>query len=404
MHGAQQLRFRVPGGLTLFARAWGDAANPTVLLLHGMAQSGAVFDSVGSALAAAGRYAVALDMRGHGESDGAPDLQHDMQSFVDDLLAVLQQLRARPVIIGASLGGKVAMVALGESRDAPASALLVVDTTPWIDTNVARHYADQVSSGGKHRWRPIDATEQAKAAARVEAAAANLRLPVLLVRGRESDLVTAEAARRFVALGENFDEFDIAGAGHYVAADHADAFNAVVLEFLERAVPRGARDYQAGSDPRTLRDALGIFPTGVTIATTRARSGEPIGITVNSFTSVSLNPPLLLFCPAKTSGCHDEFVAAPAFAVNVLHIGQQPTSSLFASRNDDRFAETQWETWTLDVPILSEASASFECRRHAVHDAGDHSIVVGEVVRARFEPWRDPLIYFRGKYRRLHFD
>lgn len=404
MQGARQLRFRVPGGLTLAARAWGDAANPTVLLLHGMAQSSAAFDAVGPALAAAGRYAVALDLRGHGESDDSADQQHDLQSFVDDLLAVLQQLPARPAIIGAALGGKVAMVGLGESRDAPASALLVVDTTPWIDRSVAKHYAERVRSDGKHRWRTADAAEQAKADVRVEAAAANLRIPVLLVRGQDSDLVTTEAAQRFVALGENFADFDIAGAGHDVAADHAEAFNAVVLEFLERTVPRGARDYHAGSDARTLRDALGIFPTGVTVVTTRGGDGAPLGITVNSFTSVSLDPPLLLFCPAKSSRSHDAFIQAPAFAVNVLHIGQQPTSTLFAGRSGDRFADLPWETWTLDVPVLTEASASFECRRHAVHDAGDHSIIVGEVVRARFDPWRDPLIYFRGKYRRLHFD
>jgi flavin reductase (DIM6/NTAB) family NADH-FMN oxidoreductase RutF len=89
--------------------------------------------------------------------------------------------------------------------------------------------------------------------------------------------------------------------------------------------------------------------------------------------------------------------------VNVLHIGQQPASALFSSPIEDRFSAVPWETWSLDVPILTGSLASFECRRHAIHDAGDHAIVIGEVVRARFEPPRDPLIYFRGKYRRLHF-
>lgn len=406
MLAPQKLDFRVPGGLVLAARAWGDAGNPTVLLLHGMAQSSAIFEAVGPALAAAGRYAVALDLRGHGQSDGSPDEKHDLHNFIDDLLAVLQQLPARPAIIGASLGGTIAMIALGESRDAAASALLVIDTTPWINRRAARHYAEEFSRRGKHQWRLSEASaaDQAKASERIEAAAANLRLPVLLVRGQNSDLVSPEDARRFAALGENFAEYDIAGAGHYVAADQTDTLNAVVLEFLERAAPRGARSYESGADARTLRDALGIFPTGVTVATARSSSGEPIGITVNSFTSVSLDPPLLLFCPAKSSRTHDEFIRAEAFAVNVLHIGQQPTSNRFSSRSEHRFSETSWESWTLDVPILSEASANFECRRHAVHDAGDHSIVVGEVVRARFDPWRDPLIYFRGKYRRLHFD
>jgi len=140
------------------------------------------------------------------------------------------------------------------------------------------------------------------------------------------------------------------------------------------------------------------------VVTARARDGGPIGFTASSFTSVSLDPPLLLFCPAKSARTYPEFIEANAFAVNVLHIGQQPTSALFSSKVEDRFNLTPWECWTLDVPILSEASANFECRVHAIHDAGDHAIVVGDVVRARFDQWRDPLIYFRGKYRRLHFD
>jgi flavin reductase (DIM6/NTAB) family NADH-FMN oxidoreductase RutF/pimeloyl-ACP methyl ester carboxylesterase len=407
MASTQMLRFRSPGGLTLAARAWGDPANPTVLMLHSMMQSSAVFDAVGPSLAAAGRYAVALDLRGHGESDDAPDGRYDVQCLVDDVLAVLQQLPARPAIIGMSLGGTIAMVALGEGRDALASALLVVDTTPWIDREVARRYAESMKVSGSKFARHFDAAnfaEMSGVSERVEAAARQLKLPVLLVRGQHSDLVSTEAAQRFAALGENFSEFDIEGAGHYVAADGADAFNAVVLEFLERAVPRGPRVYEAGSDSRTLRDALGAFATGITVVTARARDGRPIGITANSFTSVSLDPPLLLFCPAKKSRTYAEFVEAEAFAVNVLHIGQQPTSALFASPVEDKFAVAPWECWDLNVPILSEASASFECRRHAVHDAGDHAIVVGEVVRARFEQWRDPLIFFRGKYRRLHFD
>jgi flavin reductase (DIM6/NTAB) family NADH-FMN oxidoreductase RutF len=96
------------------------------------------------------------------------------------------------------------------------------------------------------------------------------------------------------------------------------------------------------------------------------------------------------------------FESAPHFGINVLHIGQQPISNLFASRVPDRFSQVDWEPGQRGVPILTKSLASIECARHAVHDGGDHIILVGRVERARFESRRDPLLYFSGKYRRLH--
>jgi flavin reductase (DIM6/NTAB) family NADH-FMN oxidoreductase RutF len=90
--------------------------------------------------------------------------------------------------------------------------------------------------------------------------------------------------------------------------------------------------------------------------------------------------------------------------VNVLHIGQQPTSTLFARKDGERFAVTPYEHWETGVPIIKGSLSSFECRRHAMHDGGDHLILVGRVLRVRFEPRRDPLLFFRGRYRRLHFN
>jgi flavin reductase (DIM6/NTAB) family NADH-FMN oxidoreductase RutF len=141
----------------------------------------------------------------------------------------------------------------------------------------------------------------------------------------------------------------------------------------------------------------------VTVVTAPDAEGQPVGLTANSFTSVSLDPPLLLVCIAKTAGSLAALEVAENFAVNVLHIGQQPTSNLFAKSGEDRFSETPWRRGHNDAPLLTGALANFECKRHALHDGGDHVILVGEVVRARFEPRRDPLLYFRGKYRRLHF-
>nr|WP_316629388.1 flavin reductase family protein [uncultured Brevundimonas sp.] len=185
-------------------------------------------------------------------------------------------------------------------------------------------------------------------------------------------------------------------------ADPTEAENALVLGFLERCAPREALHYHAGSDPRTLRDALGCFATGVTVVTTLDEAGQPIGLTANSFSSVSLDPPLILFCLARSSTNVERFRQAAHFAINVLHIGQQPTSGVFA-RAGDRFQDVAWETWDTGAPILSGALASFECATDQIVEAGDHLVFIGRVTRARFESRRDPLLYFRGKYRRLHF-
>ena len=187
------------------------------------------------------------------------------------------------------------------------------------------------------------------------------------------------------------------------APDAVETENAALLGFLERHAPRDALYYQAGSDPRTLRDALGCFATGVTVVTTLDEAGQPVGLTANSFSSVSLDPPLILFCLARSSTNVDRFRQAEHFAINVLHIGQQPTSGVFARSQADRFQDVAWETWDTGAPILSGALASFECGTEQIVEAGDHLVIIGRVRRARFEPRRDPLLYFRGKYRRLHF-
>jgi len=164
------------------------------------------------------------------------------------------------------------------------------------------------------------------------------------------------------------------------------------------------REYRSGSDPRTLRAALGCFATGVTVVTCLDERGAPVGLTANSFTALSLDPPLLLVCVAKSATSAGPLGAAESFAVNVLQTGQQPASITFSSRVENRFGSTAWSVGEHGAPVLMESLSVFECRQHAVHDGGDHFILVGEVVKASFESRLDPLLYFRGRYRRLHFD
>ena len=132
--------------------------------------------------------------------------------------------------------------------------------------------------------------------------------------------------------------------------------------------------------------------------------GEPAGITVNSFTSVSLDPPLLLVCLYKQAASALALTKASHFAINVLQTGQQPASITFSTRVEDRFGSTSWSCGEAGAPILKDSMGVFECENYAVYDGGDHHILVGQVVKASFDASLDPLLYFRGRYRRLHFD
>ena len=163
-------------------------------------------------------------------------------------------------------------------------------------------------------------------------------------------------------------------------------------------------EYRSGHDPRTLRDALGCFATGVTVVTCLDDGGRPAGLTVNSFTAVSLEPPLLLVCLHKEALSAGALVGASHFAINVLQTGQQPASITFSTRVEDRFGSTRWSRGEAGAPILEESLCVFECARYAVHDGGDHHILVGQVTKASFDAGLDPLLFFRGSYRRLHFD
>ena len=163
-------------------------------------------------------------------------------------------------------------------------------------------------------------------------------------------------------------------------------------------------EYRSGHDPRTLRDALGCFATGVTVVTCLDDDQKPAGITVNSFTSVSLDPPLLLVCLHKLAAAATTLIGADCFAVNVLQREQQPASIKFSTRVEDRFGAMAWSCGEAGAPILEESLCVFECERFAVHDGGDHHILIGRVVKASFDAALDPLLFFRGSYRRLHFD
>ncbi len=132
-------------------------------------------------------------------------------------------------------------------------------------------------------------------------------------------------------------------------------------------------------DAKELRAAFGSYMTGVTVVTAKADYGSHVGFTANSFTSVSLDPPLLLVCPGNHLSSFDVFKKAQHFAVNILAEDQEAISNLFASSKVDRFAQTDWSEDRFGSPIIDGVAASFSCSTHQQIDAGDHIILLGEV-------------------------
>ena len=150
-------------------------------------------------------------------------------------------------------------------------------------------------------------------------------------------------------------------------------------------------------DPLRFRQALGNFATGVTIVTAVDTIGKDVGLTANSFNSVSLDPPLVLWSIGKTSSVFDEFIAARHFAIHILASDQVELASRFSQKGIDRFAGIAPQRGASGVPLLDGCVARFECRTVHRYEGGDHIILVGEVLNYDQLPL-EPLVYKRGRY------
>ena len=157
--------------------------------------------------------------------------------------------------------------------------------------------------------------------------------------------------------------------------------------------------HNEGINPREFRSALGCFPTGVTVITTLDPRGDSIGITANSFNSVSMDPPLILFSLGRRAFSMRAFLSTDHFAVNVLSMDQLHLSDRFAKASENKWAEVHFELWDSGVPILPGCAANFECRTEHTYDGGDHVIFVGRVIRMRHDPAIKPLLFHQGQYR-----
>jgi flavin reductase (DIM6/NTAB) family NADH-FMN oxidoreductase RutF len=157
-------------------------------------------------------------------------------------------------------------------------------------------------------------------------------------------------------------------------------------------------------DCRAFRDTLGSFATGVTVVTALAPNGELIGLTVSSFNSVSLDPPLILWSLSGSSPNLEAFRNASHYSVNVLAVNQQHISDRFAARSGDRFAGLALREGLNGVPLLKGCCSWFECSHEAQHPGGDHLIFVGRVARFAQGDTQTPLVFYGGAYRKLQED
>ncbi|MDB5986495.1 MAG: alpha/beta hydrolase [Nevskia sp.] len=276
-------RYPLPHGITVTADVGGDPRAPAVILLHGGGQTRHSWGAAVQEMLAQGYHVINLDARGHGESDWAADADYSLEAQATDLKAMIATLPAQPALVGASMGGAAALFAVGNTPASIARALVLVDVVPRVETQGAEKIgafmrarpdgfatldeaADAVAAYYPQRPRPRDPSglmknlrlrddgrlhwhwdprftdsprrmEPPQFAAALCSAAQRVRIPTLLVRGLQSDIVSAAGVAELREHLAGLEVFDVAGAGHMVVGDKNDAFNQGVIGFLRRHHP-----------------------------------------------------------------------------------------------------------------------------------------------------------------------
>jgi flavin reductase (DIM6/NTAB) family NADH-FMN oxidoreductase RutF len=151
-------------------------------------------------------------------------------------------------------------------------------------------------------------------------------------------------------------------------------------------------------DEARFRQVLGHFPTGVTVVASKPEDDPPVGLAIGSFFSVSLDPPLVGFCPGKSSSSWPLIESTGSFCVNVLADDQEDVARIFAGKGDDKFQTVGWKPAGTGSPVIRDVLAWIDCTLDEVHEAGDHYIVTGLVHELKVEREGHPLVFFRGGY------
>ncbi len=281
--GAPEPMHEWPGarGVTIRGDAWGDPKGRLVILQHGGGQTRHAWKGAGETLGDAGYYAISIDARGHGDSDWAEDAAYEPEMNVQDLVSVTESIGGEPpILVGASMGGSSSLMAIGSGR-VEAAALVLVDIAPKVEaagSKKIKEFMDQAPDGFEsledvaaaianyqpHRERPRNLDGLAKNVrlgsdgryywhwdparrnrswdmkqyrADLTKAADNLDLPVMLIRGGLSDVLSEEGAQSFLAQCPQAEYVNVTGAAHMVAGDRNDIFSGAVVDFLHRVVP-----------------------------------------------------------------------------------------------------------------------------------------------------------------------
>ncbi|MER8579486.1 alpha/beta fold hydrolase [Mesorhizobium sp. M1423] len=424
------VRDKTPDG-TGFIRA---GAGTPVLLIHGVGMNAEIWQPQ-IELMRDRHDLIAIDMLGHGSSPLPPE-SPELTDLAGQAIGLLDHLGLASVsIVGHSMGALVAQeIALRwPSRVRSVVCLNAVFRRPPALAQAVRERAAALGSHGDPsaiaatlaRWfgDPLPASlagaaETASAALedvsaegyartyRLFARAdtqhvdrlADLAAPALFVTGSEDRNSTPAMSAAMARLAPRGRCLVLSGERHMMTIASPEKVTHHIMAFLDAGKDAVARPETAPAfDAGEFRRALGSFLTGVTIVTTIDAEGEPRGFTANSFTSVSLEPPLVLVCIAKKALGHRAFSTSRGFAINILSESQKAVSGIFASKAADKFATVDWQSGQTGNPLIDGSVAVFDCAMEQLVDAGDHSILIGRV-RDFAHNGAQPLGYCRGTY------
>jgi pimeloyl-ACP methyl ester carboxylesterase len=276
-------RYALGNGLTVAADVGGDPSAPSIILLHGIGQTRHAWRHAFKQLLSGGYHVINFDARGHGDSDWAPDGNYTLDAFASDLRQVASTLQRPPALVGASMGGATALIAATDPPELMAPFVVLVDVVPRVSMKSAERIhgfmrrsrtgfatleeaLEYVAAYNPHRARPVDGSgllrnlrlnadgryywhwdpavigdgwrsPRQRSTERLLAAAARIRVPSLLVRGLQSEIVSERGIAEFRRCLPGLEVCDVAGAGHMVSGDKNDAFNRCVIDFLRRHLP-----------------------------------------------------------------------------------------------------------------------------------------------------------------------
>ena len=411
----------LPGSETL---TWIEAGSgEPLLLLHGVGMCAEAWGPQIEALSQTHRV-IALNMPGHGSSplpEGSllPDYIAWAARAIDSLglakVSVAGHSMGALIALGLAveLPTKIARVALLNAvyrRDPAARAAVVARAnsiaggdfdldTPlnrWFDPGdparaLVSGWLSQVDRKGYAMAYRAFALGDATHADGL----ATLQCPALFLTADGDPNSTPAMARQMAEIAPDARVLVIPGHRHMVSLTAPQAVSAALKDWLQRNAK--GQDQMTQDQRRALRDAFGTFMTGVTVVTTMDPGGKPVGFTANSFSSVSLDPPLLLVSLAKSSSNYKTFTETGHFAINILAEDQRDISTTFAKPVADRFATVKWYAEPQASPILAGVAAWFDCTTHQVVDAGDHALLIGRI--DSFASNAAPgLGYYRGSY------